>query len=163
MLLRLTNRIFPLLICAILMALSSCNKGNDQISAKSTPDSTQVGTAQNISPNCVDSMVGTYYGRTIRWGSEWSNGTLHHFSYDDPDTLFVSKSGPDGISVSSKKIPRGDHFVFDSSQTMTAIGYINFERCESTLDYVAYQDSVRYSFSFVGSNEGLMCGFSGKK
>lgn len=158
----LRNLLFTLCTAAALIQAYGCSKaGNDN--PPNTVTTPQVKSTATASANCVDSMVGTYYGRGNRWGTEWINGSRHDFSYDGPDTLWVTKSGPDGVSIYSSRIARSDYFVFDSSKTMISYGSINYERTESTLDYFPLKDSLIYHYGYQGSNEGTFCSFVGGK
>ena len=157
--------LLALCISAALLQNYGCNKAADnaQLNTKTNPpDSPDSSAKVTATRNCIDSLVGVYYGYGTRGEDIFPfGGPEQHYMDSGPDTIWVVKNGTSGVYVRSSRMNRGDGFMFDSSQAMYHDSRSSsIETSEAWLRFLPAKDSIFYSYRFEAHGDHGILSFS---
>lgn len=148
-------------ICAIAFGISCKKTGGDDPKPEPVDSSTK-----QASRNCIDSVIGTYYGWTEAHNREYYEGKLTtNYNYNGADTVELIKFNDSTIAVSGQHLyGPSSQFVFDTSGEMD----FYFSGASYQLHVNPYKDSADFTFRFSTgtvpySGYDVFSRFKGKK
>jgi hypothetical protein len=144
----------------VLSNIYGCNKASDPVATQAPVDS--AGTKTSASKNCIDSVLGTYYGHTEAHDEVWYHGnhsTLRNYS--GPGFMTVSKVDSNTIKVlSTNFLGPTNYFTFDTSGVL-------YSKHGAFLTLKPSDDSVGYDWDYeygdFETRQKITAKFRGKK